>query len=236
MAEKKVLKLESIHKSFKMGRTSLEVLKGIDLEVEEGDFVSIVGTSGSGKSTLLNILDCLDQPTSGKYYFNDMDVSRMSDHGLSDLRCKHIGFVFQSFNLIPQLNILENIEVPLFYLGWPRRKRRARCRELAESVGLGERLHHSSTELSGGEMQRVAVARALANDPLLLLTDEPTGNLDSTTSDEIMDIFHDLNAQGRTVIVVTHDATVAKRGRRVVRLHDGRIVSDERANGGGEDA
>jgi len=228
VSSKIILKLDNIRKSFQMGKASLEVLKGIDLEVTEGDFIAIIGTSGSGKSTLLNLMDCLDRPTSGAYLFNGEDISRMTDRNLSDIRCKHIGFVFQSFNLIPQLDVLENIEVPLFYLGWNRKKRRERCRELAESVGLGERLRHSPTELSGGEMQRVAVARALANDPLLILADEPTGNLDTATSNEIMEILLALNRAGRTIIVVTHDPAIAELAKRIITIRDGQIVDESR--------
>ena len=217
---------EQLSKTYQLGAFSVEALRGIDLRVGSGEYVAIMGQSGSGKSTLLNVLGCLDRPTSGRYLLGDEDVSAMTDNQLSDVRNRRIGFVFQSFNLIPQLTITENIEVPLFYQGVPRRLRHPRSRELAELVGLGDRARHRPAELSGGQCQRVAIARALANDPLVLLADEPTGNLDSQTTSEILTLFDDLNRRGRAVVVVTHEKHVAEHAGRVIQLHDGRIVSD----------
>ena len=217
---------EQLSKTYQLGAFSVEALRGIDLRVGSGEYVAIMGQSGSGKSTLLNVLGCLDRPTSGRYLLGDEDVSAMTDNQLSDVRNRRIGFVFQSFNLISQLTITENIEVPLFYQGVPRRLRHPRSRELAELVGLGDRARHRPAELSGGQCQRVAIARALANDPLVLLADEPTGNLDSQTTSEILTLFDDLNRRGRAVVVVTHEKHVAEHAGRVIQLHDGRIVSD----------
>jgi putative ABC transport system ATP-binding protein len=196
------------------------------MDIHEGEHVAIMGHSGSGKSTLLNLLGCLDRPTAGRYCLGGADVSGMDDAQLSDIRNRRIGFVFQSFNLIPWLTLLENIEVPMFYLGLPRQQRRRRSRELADMMGLGDRVSHRPTELSGGQKQRVAIARALANNPLILLADEPTGNLDTHTSGEILAVFDDLNRRGHTLIVVTHETDVAAHARRVIRLRDGRVESD----------
>jgi len=218
--------LVNLTKTYQMGAdVTVEALRGVDLTVEDGEYVAVMGPSGSGKSTLLNLLGCLDRPTSGRYLLGDEDVSRLSDAALSEVRGRRIGFVFQSFNLIPQLSALDNIEVPLFYQGVHRRERRRRGQELAERVGLGPRARHKPMELSGGEQQRVAIARALSNDPLILLADEPTGNLDSKTGREILDIFDDLSARGRTLIVVTHDEAIAARTHRTVRMADGCVVS-----------
>ncbi|MEW6746296.1 MAG: ABC transporter ATP-binding protein [Planctomycetota bacterium] len=210
-----------------MGPVVVEALRGIDLAIEEGGYYAIMGPSGSGKSTLLNLLGCLDRPTAGVYRLGGEDVSRMGDDQLSEVRGQRIGFVFQSFNLISQLSVLENIEVPLFYQGVAPRKSEEKARELARLVGLSDRLHHRPTELSGGQQQRVAIARALVNDPLIVLADEPTGNLDSTTSKEILNLIDDLNRSGMTIIVVTHDDHVADRAQTVIRMRDGVIESLE---------
>jgi putative ABC transport system ATP-binding protein len=218
--------LIDLTKSYRMGADLVvEALRGVTLRIEEGDYLAIMGASGSGKSTLLNLLGCLDRPTSGRYLLGGEDVSQLSDGELSEVRGRRIGFVFQSFNLIPQLSALDNIEVPLFYQGMHRRERRRRATALAEQVGLGQRARHKPMELSGGEQQRVAIARALANDPLIILADEPTGNLDSKTGLDILTIFDDLAARGRTLIVVTHDENIARRTHRTVRLADGRVVA-----------
>ena len=223
--------LVDLAKSYRMGADLVvEALRGVSLRIEEGDYLAIMGASGSGKSTLLNLLGCLDRPTSGRYLLGGEDVSQLSDGELSEVRGRRIGFVFQSFNLIPQLSALDNIEVPLFYQGMHRRDRRRRATALAEQVGLGQRARHKPMELSGGEQQRVAIARALANDPLIILADEPTGNLDSKTGRDILTIFDDLAARGRTLIVVTHDENIARRTHRTVRLADGRLVNPEGPN------
>jgi len=222
--------LENLWKIYPVG-PGVAALCDVTIRIEQGQYVAIMGPSGSGKSTLLNILGCLDRPTRGRYILGGDDVSNMNDDQLSDARGRKIGFVFQSFNLIPQLTILQNIEVPLFYQGVPRHSRHPRSRRLAEMVGLGDRMLHRPRELSGGQQQRVAIARALANEPLILLADEPTGNLDSTTSSEILDLFDDLHRRGRTVLMVTHEDDVAARAQRVIRLHDGRVASDSPSRG-----
>ena len=223
--------LIELAKSYRMGAdVVVEALRGVTLRIEEGEYLAIMGASGSGKSTLLNLLGCLDRPTSGRYLLGGEDVSQLSDGELSEVRGRRIGFVFQSFNLIPQLSALDNIEVPLFYQGMHRRDRRRRATALAEQVGLGQRARHKPMELSGGEQQRVAIARALANDPLIILADEPTGNLDSKTGLDILTIFDDLTVRGRTLIVVTHDENIARRTHRIVRLADGRVVNPEGPN------
>jgi putative ABC transport system ATP-binding protein len=221
-------RLIDLTKTYRMSAdVSVDALRGVNLTVEEGDYLAIMGPSGSGKSTLLNLMGCLDRPSSGQYVLGDEDVSRLSDAALSEVRGRRIGFVFQSFNLIPQLSALDNIEVPLFYQGIQRRVRRQRAAELADRVGLGDRARHRPAELSGGEQQRVAIARALANDPLILLADEPTGNLDSRTGSDILDLFDALAERGRTLIVVTHDPQVGERTHRVVRMADGKVVNGE---------
>ena len=221
-----IAEVRNLVKTYRMGETLVHALSGVSLGFEPGDYVAIMGASGSGKSTLLNILGCLARPTGGQYLLGDQDVSELDDDALSDVRCRRIGFIFQSYNLIQQLTVLENIEVPLFYQGLHPSQCAARCRQLADMVGLGERLNHRPTELSGGEQQRVAIARALANDPYLILADEPTGNLDSATGAEILAIMDDLHRQQKTLIVVTHDPGVGDRAQRIVRLQDGRVVSD----------
>ncbi len=220
--------LIDLRKTYQMSAdVSVDALRGVNLTVEEGDYLAVMGPSGSGKSTLLNLMGCLDRPSGGRYVLGDEDVSRLSDAALSEVRGRRIGFVFQSFNLIPQLAALDNIEVPLFYQGVHRRVRRRRAAELADRVGLGARARHRPTELSGGEQQRVAIARALANDPLILLADEPTGNLDSRTGSDILDLFDRLADRGRTLIVVSHDPQVGERTHRIVRMADGRVVNGE---------
>ena len=201
-------------------------MDNVDLVVPEGQYVAIMGASGSGKSTMLNLLGCLDRPTRGKYYLGGDDVSTFSDNRLSETRNGRLGFIFQSFNLIPWMTVTQNIAVPLFYKGTPRRQRQLKSAELAEMVGLGQRLTHRPFELSGGQMQRVAIARALSNDPLVLLADEPTGNLDTHTGDEIMQVFSELNARGKTIIMVTHEWHIAEQAERVITLQDGRIKAD----------
>jgi putative ABC transport system ATP-binding protein len=221
--------LVNLRKTYDMGHgVIVEALRGVDLSIEEGQYVAIMGPSGSGKSTLLNLMGCLDRPSTGQYILGGQDVSDLSDGELSAVRGQRIGFIFQSFNLIPQLTALDNIEVPLFYQGVHRRERRRRSLDLAERVGLGARARHKPMELSGGEQQRVAIARALANDPLIILADEPTGNLDSRTGQEILAMFDDLSARGRTLIIVTHDETVGRRTHGIVRVADGRVVSHEK--------
>lgn len=206
----------------------VEALRGVDLEFVEGESVAICGHSGSGKSTLMNLMGCLDRVTSGRYLLGDTDVSQLSDDGLSDVRGRRIGFVFQNFNLIPQLTLLENLEVPLFYQGRPAAARRQKAEELVRLVELADRGHHRPNELSGGQQQRAAIARALINDPLIVLADEPTGNLDTATGEKILDIFDELHRQGRTVLMVTHELAVAQRCDRVITLRDGGVVEDVR--------
>ncbi len=218
-----VLVIEQLHKSYQLGAVQLQVLRGIDLTIKAGEFVAIMGPSGSGKSTLLNMIGCLDRPTSGRYFLGGKDVSRLSDDELSLIRGKRIGFVFQSYNLIGQLNVIENIELPMYYQGYSEEKSAARARELAVMVGLGDRFKHRPTELSGGEQQRVAIARALANDPLVILADEPTGNLDSESGSDIMNILVGLHRKGKTLTIVTHDENVAEQAEQTVHLLDGRI-------------
>jgi putative ABC transport system ATP-binding protein len=223
-----IVQFEDVRKHYRMGLVTVEALRGVSFTIAAGEFLAIMGPSGCGKSTLLNLLGCLDRPTQGRYRLGGEDVSQLDDDALSAIRGSRIGFVFQSYNLIPQLTVVENIEVPLFYQGWPEEASRARARQLAERVGLGERLHHRPFELSGGQQQRVAIARALVNDPLIILADEPTGNLDSASGAEILRLFDDLHAQGKTLVLVTHDPNVATHARRVLRLRDGQIESDTR--------
>jgi len=219
--------IDQLTKDYVLKGEIVHALRGISFDVPEGEYLTIMGQSGSGKSTLLNLLGCLDRPTSGSLRLGDDDIATMTDSQLSRIRAGRIGFVFQSYNLISQLNVLENIEVPLHYRGRFSFAERRRCRELVELVGLSERLRHRPQQLSGGQQQRVAIARSLANDPYFILADEPTGNLDSETTDEILDLFAALNRQGKTIIMVSHEDEVALRGRRIIRLRDGSIQTDE---------
>jgi putative ABC transport system ATP-binding protein len=223
-----IVQFDDVRKQYRMGMVTVEALRGVSFGIESGDYISIMGPSGCGKSTLLNLLGCLDRPTSGRYLLGTEDVSQMSDDALSSVRGARLGFVFQSYNLIQQLTVVENIEVPLYYQGRPEEESREIARQLAARVGLETRLEHKPFELSGGQQQRVAIARALVNDPLVILADEPTGNLDSTSGSEILRLFADLNQQGKTLIMVTHDNSVAKHSRRTIRLRDGEIESDVR--------
>jgi putative ABC transport system ATP-binding protein len=221
-----VISLKDIRKSYFLGRQELPVLKGINILIERNEYVALMGPSGSGKSTLMNILGCLDTPTSGSYVLNGKDVSRMEDDELADVRNTEIGFVFQQFNLLPRLTAWENVALPLIYAGVGKVERETRAKEMLEKVGLAERSHHKPNELSGGQSQRVAIARALINNPSLLLADEPTGNLDTKTSVEIMELFGRIHEQGNTVVLVTHEEDIAKFTNRIVRVRDGIIESD----------
>ncbi len=218
-----ILVFEKLCKNYLLGEVELKVLRDIDLVIKRGDYLAVMGPSGSGKSTLLNIIGCLDRPSTGKYYLGGQDVSTLDDDQLSSIRGMHVGFVFQSFNLIAQLNIIENIEIPMFYQGISEKQSEAKAIELAELVGLGDRIKHRPSELSGGQQQRVAIARALANDPLIILADEPTGNLDSQSGTEILAILDKLYEQGKTLIIITHDEEIAKHSQRQIRLFDGQI-------------
>jgi putative ABC transport system ATP-binding protein len=221
-----MIELESVSKVYKTGNIELRALDDANVVIEDGDLVAIMGASGSGKSTMMNILGCLDVPTSGVYKLDGIDVGSLRENQLADIRNQKIGFVFQSFNLIPRTSAIRNVELPLVYSGG--RDRRGRAQRALERVGLGDRVHHMPNELSGGQQQRVAVARALVTDPTMILADEPTGNLDSTSTFEIMDLFVELNDTGRTVVLITHEPDVAEFAKRVITLRDGRIVSDVR--------
>ena len=220
----KFLKLENIYKVYKMDKVKVEALRGVNLEVQDGDYIGIMGPSGSGKSTLLHIIGFLDKPTSGNYIFEDKEVINLNEDELAEIRNKRIGFVFQFFNLIPRLNALQNVELPLIYMGMEKKKRREIALEFLEKVGLIDRRFHKPTELSGGEMQRVAIARALVTGADLILADEPTGNLDTKTGEEIMNIFDKLNEEGKTIIVVSHSQDVVKHTKKVYSMRDGQIV------------
>ncbi|MBO9198930.1 ABC transporter ATP-binding protein [Niastella sp. MAH-29] len=221
-----MIHLEGIRKCYYMGKQELPVLKGINLNIQKNEYVALMGPSGSGKSTLMNILGCLDSPTGGRYILNGQDVSKMPDDNLADVRNKEIGFVFQQFNLLPRLTALENVALPLVYAGVSRKQRTEMAMEVIKKVGLEDRSHHKPNELSGGQCQRVAIARALVNNPSLILADEPTGNLDTKTSIEIMQIFGEIQAAGNTVVLVTHEEDIANHAHRIVRLRDGLIESD----------
>ena len=215
--------LRDIHKVYRMGDNEVRALDGVSMNFHRGEFWAILGSSGSGKSTMLNLLGCLDRPTSGTYLLSGEDVSRMDDDQLSDIRLRRLGFIFQSFNLLQQSTVEENIQLPLYYQGWEEARSRARARELAELVGLEKRLDHRPMELSGGQQQRVAIARSLANDPSIILADEPTGNLDSKTGDEILEMLKNLNLQGKTIIMVTHEMDIAQNATHQLIMKDGRI-------------
>jgi putative ABC transport system ATP-binding protein len=223
-----IIHLENIRKNYFLGKQVIEVLKGISLDILKNEYVALMGPSGSGKSTLMNILGCLDTPTAGTYILNGKDVSRMSDNDLADVRNNEIGFVFQQFNLLPRLTALENVALPLVYAGLNKKLRSEKAMSVLQKVGLEDRSHHKPNEMSGGQNQRVAIARALVNDPSIILADEPTGNLDSKTSLEIMDIFEKIHTAGNTVVLVTHEEDIANHARRIIRLRDGVIESDKR--------
>lgn len=223
-----LIELHQLRKTYHMGSQEVHALAGVDLKLGRGEFWAILGASGSGKSTMLNVLGCLDRPTSGSYKLEGQDVAELDDDALSEFRLRHLGFIFQSFNLIPQLTVRENIELPLYYLGWEAERSAELAAKLAGDVGLGDRLDHRPSELSGGQQQRVAVARALANDPPVLLADEPTGNLDSSTSDQIMALLDDLNKRGKTIIMVTHEHDIAAHAQHRLHMKDGVIDRIER--------
>ena len=221
-----VIKIRSITRDFPLGQEIVKVRKGIDLDIQKGEYVALMGPSGSGKSTLMNLLGCLDTPTSGYYELNGVDVSSMSDDALAEIRNKEIGFVFQTFNLLPRTTALDNVALPMVYAGAPKSQRHKRASEVLEDVGLSDRMDHKPNQLSGGQRQRVAIGRALVNKPSIILADEPTGNLDSKTSLEIMQLFDDIHKAGNTVILVTHEEDIAAHAQRIIRLRDGIIESD----------
>ncbi|MDM1396154.1 ABC transporter ATP-binding protein [Myroides odoratimimus] len=223
-----IIQIKDIKRDFKLGSETVYVLKGVNLEIAKGDYVALMGPSGSGKSTLMNILGCLDTPTSGSYYLDGKDVSALKDDQLAEIRNKHIGFVFQTFNLLPRTTALDNVALPMVYAGNSKAERNARAKEVLDQVGLSDRIDHHPNQLSGGQRQRVAVARALVNKPAIILADEPTGNLDTKTSVEIMSLFDEIHANGNTVILVTHEEDIAAHAHRIIRLRDGVIESDER--------
>lgn len=223
-----VIEIRKIVRDFPLGQETVHVLKGIDLDIERGDYIAIMGPSGSGKSTLMNLLGCLDTPTSGSYILNGKDVSKMSDDELAEIRNHEIGFVFQTFNLLPRTTALENVALPMIYAGVSKKERTIRAEEVLTDVGLADRMDHKPNQLSGGQRQRVAVGRALVNKPSIILADEPTGNLDSKTSKEIMDLLDEIHKNGNTVIVVTHEEDIAARAHRIIRLIDGMVESDTR--------
>lgn len=221
-----IINLQNISKSYYMGKQVLQVLKGITLDINKNEYVALMGPSGSGKSTLMNILGCLDSPTSGTYILNGHDVSKMADSDLADVRNKEIGFVFQQFNLLPRLTAAENVALTLVYAGIPRKQRNEIALDVLNKVGLGDRSHHKPNELSGGQIQRVAIARALVNNPSIILADEPTGNLDTRTSFEIMELFGQIHESGNTVVLVTHEVDIANYAKRIIRLRDGEVEKD----------
>jgi putative ABC transport system ATP-binding protein len=224
---KTVIQMEDIKKIYRIGDQEIQALRGINLVIEEGDFVAIMGPSGSGKSTMMNVIGCLDKPSSGQFFLDGDSVAELDDDELAFIRNRKIGFVFQQFHLLPRTSAVENVELPLLYAGVPAKERRERAIQALESVGLGDRLHNKPNELSGGQQQRVSIARALINHPVILLADEPTGALDTKTSIEIMSIFQRLNEAGKTIILVTHEPDIAEYAKRIVRFRDGLVVSDE---------
>lgn len=223
-----VIKIRNITRDFFLGQEVVKVLKGIDLDIEKGEYVAFMGPSGSGKSTLMNLLGCLDTPTSGQYILNGNDVSKMSDNELAEIRNKEIGFVFQTFNLLPRTTALDNVALPMVYAGASKSERNERAKKVLTDVGLADRMDHKPNQLSGGQRQRVAVGRALVNKPSIILADEPTGNLDSKTSIEIMNLFDEIHRSGNTVILVTHEEEIARHAHRIIRLRDGMVESDEK--------
>lgn len=223
-----IIRLEAICKNYKVGLEVVRALRGINLTINKNEYVALMGPSGSGKSTLMNVLGCLDTPTSGRYFLNNNDVSKLSDNELADIRNKEIGFVFQTFNLLPRSTAVDNVALPLVYAGRTRNERRERALEVLDQVGLSDRTHHKPNELSGGQRQRVAMARALVNNPSIILADEPTGNLDTKTSIEIMGLLQDIHDAGNTIILVTHEEDIAKHAHRIIRLRDGLVESDEK--------
>jgi putative ABC transport system ATP-binding protein len=226
-----LLQLQTVSKTYEMGSTTVHALREVDLQIDAGEMVAIMGASGSGKSTLLNIVGTLDRPSGGRYILDGQDVAELGDRELAQFRNRKIGFVFQAFNLLPRYSALRNVELPMLYGGVPRSERRRRAEAALERVGLGDRMHHQPNELSGGQQQRVSIARALVQEPVMLLADEPTGALDSETTLQIMDLFSELHGAGMTIILVTHEPSVAEYAHRVLRVKDGRIVADERQNG-----
>jgi len=222
-----MLEIKKIKKIYQMGKVKVEALKGVSFYIDKGEFVAIMGPSGSGKSTLMHIIGCLDQPTEGSFIIGGKDVSKLNDDRLAEIRNKSIGFVFQQFNLLSRTSILHNVEIPLIYAGLKTKRRREMAKQALESVGLGDRVKHKPNEISGGEKQRAAIARALVNNPLIILADEPTGNLDTKTGEEIMKIFYKLHQEGHTIIMVTHEAEIARHARRIIHLRDGLIEKDE---------
>lgn len=227
MSKEVIAAVKNVTKVYEMGAVRVEALRGVDINFYSGDFISVMGPSGCGKSTLMNVLGCLDRPSTGQYILGNDDVSQLNDDDLSEIRGARLGFIFQSYNLIQQLSVVENIELPLYYQGWPEADSRAKAIELATRVGLEDRIYHKPFELSGGQQQRVAIARALSNDPLVILADEPTGNLDSKSGAEILNLFDELHQQGKTLIMVTHSDELSERSWRCVRLRDGEVESDD---------
>ena len=227
MSENLIIHIEKLHKVYILGKTQVHALRGIDLEVSNGEYISIMGPSGSGKSTLMNIIGCLDVSTTGSYRLNEQDVSGLNDNELAKIRNKEIGFVFQTFNLLPRASALHNVELPLIYNGTPASRRKENAKQALEKVGLGDRMNHKPNELSGGERQRVAIARAIVNKPAIILADEPTGNLDTHTSIDIISVLQELNDQGITIILVMHEHHLAEYAKHIVKLRDGRVVSND---------
>lgn len=225
-----LIKLENVKKIYRLEKVYITALRGISFEIEEGEYVAIVGPSGSGKSTIMNLIGCLDKPTSGRVLIEGKDTKKMSEKKLAEIRRKKIGFVFQQFNLIPRLTAIENVELPMWFSGIGARERRKRAKKLLEAVDLGDRLNHRPGEISGGEQQRVAIARALANNPSIILADEPTGNLDSKSGEEIISLLEELNNEGKTLVVVTHEKHIERRARRVIRIKDGMVEDDSKNN------